>query len=123
MGDRGQVKIISEGSPDLYLYTHWTAYRLHKTVADALNRGRGRWNDNEYLSRIIFSEMIKDEVLEETGYGIGFELHGDVHKLVVVNITMGTAGIMDNDYTSWSWTQELIPFEDFINEYSSFERV
>ena len=72
MGDRAQVKITSQDNPDLYFYTHWGAEKLPIVVANALNRGRGRWGDYEYLNRIIFSEMIQDEVLSETGYGIGF---------------------------------------------------
>jgi hypothetical protein len=119
MGDRGQVEIISEDSPNLYFYTHWGANSLEYTVADALERGRGRWSDDEYLNRIIFSEMIKDEVLEETGYGIGFGMHGDIWKLVVVNYKDNTVGIKVANYEdnkfSWVWELEPTSFDNFIN--------
>jgi hypothetical protein len=72
MGDRGQVRFSFsfEDSTDLYLYTHWTGSELPTTVAYALNRGRSRWSDDVYLSRIIFNEMTLGEELETTGYGI-----------------------------------------------------
>lgn len=54
----------------IYLYTHWGADGLEKVLAEALEFGKGRWDDHSYLARIIFSRMIQDQVLEETGYGI-----------------------------------------------------
>jgi hypothetical protein len=54
----------------VYLYTHWTGDSLPTTVAAALRRGKGRWSDNTYLTRIVFSEMIKGDILGETGFGI-----------------------------------------------------
>lgn len=132
MGDRGQVQIISaEGSPDLFFYTHWGASNLENVVASAIMRGGARLGDEEYFNRIIFSEMIKDEVLKETGYGIGFDIHGDVYKLVVVNYKDKTVGIKGVSYPvieqgknewdakydysnpEWLWTQEPIPFSNF----------
>jgi hypothetical protein len=98
MGDRGQVRLISKGQPDIYLYTHWTAYRLAETVADALERGQSRWNDDEYLNRIIFCEMVKDEVLDETGYGIGTTLHGDTRLVVEVDHDEQTVTFLERRY-------------------------
>ena len=54
----------------IYLYTHWGAEHLEDVLREALIRGRSRWDDPPYLARIIFSEMIQDEVLDTTGYGI-----------------------------------------------------
>ena len=128
MGDRGQVQIISaEGSPDLFFYTHWGASDLEHIVAYAIVRGASRINDEEYFNRIVFSEMIKDDILSETGYGIGFSVHGDVWKLVVINYKDGTVGIKEVSYPStengtdyqnpeWVWTQEPIPFNDYVKQ-------
>lgn len=72
MGDRRNVLIDQEAGdkPVIVLYTHWSGSNLPATLAAALDRGRHRWTDPTYLTRIIFSEMIKDEVLDETGFGI-----------------------------------------------------
>lgn len=69
MGDRRNVVINVQGQPDLYFYTHWDGHKLPQIVQNAIKR-RLRWSDPSYLARIIFSEMIKDSVKDETGYGI-----------------------------------------------------
>ena len=84
MGDRGQVKLV-EGGDAIFLYTHWGAADLLSDVANALERGRERWDDPEYLNRIIFSEMIQDDVMDLTGYGIGSHQHDDVWRVVTIN--------------------------------------
>lgn len=52
------------------LYTHWGGSALHETLQAALKRGHDRWTDPSYLGRIIFSEMIFDDVMGNTGFGI-----------------------------------------------------
>ena len=80
MGDRGQI-LIKGG---VYLYTHYNASELETILSEALRGGR-RWSDSEYLARIIFCRMVRDDVDGELGYGIGTELHGDVWKLIEVD--------------------------------------
>jgi hypothetical protein len=84
MGDRAQVLIEDTG---VYLYTHWGGSNLLETVKEAIGskEGRGRWSDGEYLTRIIFSRMIKHDLMGETGYGIGTRQHGDIERLITVN--------------------------------------
>ena len=55
----GQVIIIGPyGS--VFLYTHDTADTLVKDVHDALKVGT-RWNDPDYLSKMIFCRMLPIE--------------------------------------------------------------
>lgn len=70
MGDRANVYVHHGAQPGVYLYTHWEGSELPQTVVSALQRGRPRWDDDAYLARIIFSEMIRDDIDGETGYGI-----------------------------------------------------
>ena len=71
MGMRRNIELdYGKLNSKIYFYTHWGAEGLEDSLRAALIRGRARWNDPEYLARIIFSEMIRDEVLQETGYGI-----------------------------------------------------
>jgi hypothetical protein len=81
MGDRAQIHIKDTG---VYLYTHWDGWRLEAIVQAALAR-KQRWDDVEYLTRIIFSEMIKKDIDGETGYGIGTALHGDAYKVIEID--------------------------------------
>jgi hypothetical protein len=79
---RTQVKIEDTG---IYLYSHWGSSEILQTVKRAIAK-RWRWDDYEYLTRIIFDEMMgKDSHGEETGFGIGTQQHGDIDNLVIVN--------------------------------------
>ena len=75
-----------EGKPEgkIYFYTHWGAEGLEDCLCAALIRGRDRWDDPSYLARIIFSEMIQDEVMGNTGYGIApYECDPEYPTIVV----------------------------------------
>lgn len=67
---------------------------MPKILKAALDRGRGRWSDRPYLIRIIFSEMIKDDILSETGFGIDYKM-GDGGTEIYIdsekqNVKIGT---------------------------------
>jgi len=120
MGDRGQVLIVDYDKEDegVYLYTHWGATDLVEVVRDAMKR-KLRWDDPCYLARIIFSEMIRDEIDGETGYGICTNQHGDIWRLVKVNCNTQQVTLMDEHWTGdkpeWrtTWTKT---FDEFIKE-------
>jgi hypothetical protein len=88
MGDRANV-LVRYGNSKVYLYTHWDGTDLPKTVKKALKRGESRWNDGQYLARIIFSEMIKGSVLDLTGYGISSEVGDGDNRIVEVDVNAG----------------------------------
>ena len=100
MGNRGNVVFKYEDGNKIYFYSHWGGSGLKEIVRQALIRGKDRWSDESYLARIVFCEMIKDEVLVTTGYGIApYEVDNE-HPLVVVDTKAQTV----ND----------IPFSDYI---------
>jgi len=106
MGERGQIFIKDTG---VYLYTHWGGYELKETLQKALAKN-WRWGDEEYLARVIFSVMIEDEVNEETGYGIGTQIHGDLnHPLLIVDVNEKT--ITEDTEEPKTWT-----FKEFVKE-------
>lgn len=107
MGDRGNIHIKEESGKSIYLYTHWNGELLPQILRDALDRGRGRWGDESYLTRIIFSEMIREDVLGETGYGIS-TYRGDYnHEDIVVDMKDKT--VTDRD-------GEVHTFEQYCNK-------
>lgn len=70
MGDRINLKLkYSQGEP-IYLYSHWGGSGMKETIKSALIRGKDRWDDESYLARIIFCEMVRWDVEGLTGYGI-----------------------------------------------------
>jgi hypothetical protein len=112
MGDRGIVKMVGEGQPSLNFYTHWGATDLPAVVAEALKRGKGRWDDESYLNRIVFSEMIQDDVLSETGYGIMVgDADYDAWRYVTINHDTKTVEVSDFQ-KSWS-------FDSFITAFAN----
>lgn len=102
MGDRGEIVIEDSG---VHFYTHWGASELHEVLAAALKRGRDRWDDYPYLSRIIFSEMIRDDIDGLTGFGIDTHT-SDVRRSIVVNCQERIVTVDDEVYS----------FEEFVKE-------
>jgi len=79
MGDRGNVYVHAGDFPGVYLYSHWGGSGLAETTRRALARGRDRWDDDQYLARIIFCEMVKNDLEGTTGYGISaYQGDGDL---------------------------------------------
>lgn len=86
MGDRANVIMRSKDQPDLFLYTHWAGYHLPGIVKEALARQQ-RWDDEAYLGRIIFCEMVKGAVRDETGFGISTRSCDNEYPFLVVDVT------------------------------------
>lgn len=103
MGDRANVLIKSKGRKGVYLYPHWSGSALPAQVAGALKK-KERWNDEQYLNRIIFCEMVKSNLSETTGFGItGYVGDGDDR---IIRIDVDTQKITMNG--------EVYSFSDFI---------
>lgn len=110
MGDRGQILIKDFG---IYFYSHWKGFELRKFVQNALKIKR-RWDDKEYLSRIIFCEMIKDNVSSEKGFGIGDVKHSDLNNpLLIVDIANQKISEEQGEYSDGVLLIEM-SFDEFI---------
>lgn len=112
MGDRANVAVVQSAGP-VFLYTHWTGSDLPAIVQRALAH-KQRWTDDQYLARIVFSEMIRDSVLDETGFGIGTEPSDGEDRIVVVDVAgqqvyYATGKDLVPLYNHKRWT-----FEEFI---------
>ena len=94
MGDRANIGVIMRDFHDtdganttvVFFYSHWGGSQIEETLADALDRGRGRWSDDSYLARIIFSEMIKDQILDDTGYGMSIYVGDNENPILIVDL-------------------------------------
>lgn len=83
MGCRGQIA-VQQGNGRVYLYTHWTGDQVEEVLRSALRRSVGRWDVDEYITRIIFCELVKGDENGLTGYGIGLAQHGDTEYPIPV---------------------------------------
>jgi hypothetical protein len=81
MRERGQVLIKDVG---VYLYTHRKADELILRVQEAMAK-EWRWDDPEYLARIIFDCMKGNDIDSEMEYGIGTERHKGIWTLITVD--------------------------------------
>ncbi len=69
MGDRASI-VVKDGEDRVYLYTHWNGLgTLATDLRDALAR-RERWDDAQYLARIIFCRMVREDLDGTTNFGI-----------------------------------------------------
>ena len=90
MGCRGTIEIWENGAAPkdeeapVVLYTHWGAHEMLSDLKAVLSR-RKRWGDAAYLSRMIFSRMIRSDIEGETGYGIMTCNIGDAEEEIVVD--------------------------------------
>ncbi len=98
MGDRANIRFVGERYTNkknataadhrerpMFFYTHWQGYKLPLVLQDALARGKSRWNDPTYLARIIFSEMVKDDVMAETGFGLSLRIGDGEDQVITVD--------------------------------------
>ena len=78
MGDRAQIEIRQpyDETVSIYLYTHWAGGEVHTRLANALRKGKSRWSDSGYITRIIMNGLQGFD-RETTGFGIGIEPHAD----------------------------------------------
>lgn len=99
MGDRANIAVL-QGSPDraVFIYSHWSGLEgMFEKLQTALRR-KQRWDDNSYLCRIIISEVIRDSLDRETGYGVSTYMVDNEHPILVVDTSGRRVGIAsEND--------------------------
>ena len=52
------------------LYSHWGEDSMYEDLAQALQHAAVRSGDREYYVRMAISHLLKDSILDETGFGI-----------------------------------------------------
>lgn len=98
MGDRANVYVRESAEAGVFLYTHGRGTELPETVQAGLRRAAeaDRLQDTAYLTRILFCEMVKGDVLGATGYGISTRVEDGDRRIIVVNPSAGTVGYAMN---------------------------
>ena len=108
MGLGATITVRGTNNFQVHLYSHWDGDKLKGVLQAALNRGRDRWSDPSYLSRIIFSEMIQNHLMETTGYGIS-NTEIPCNRPLIVDCSSKTVSIGHLDSSPI-----ILPMEDFI---------
>jgi hypothetical protein len=93
MGDRANIVMHFDDGGQVWFYTHWAGSELAETLQAALKRGESHWDDPAYLARIIFCEMVRDDIDGLTGYGISTSEQDNEHPYIHVDTTTQTVQI------------------------------
>lgn len=101
MGDRANIVVhTGDDGKDVWLYTHWSGYRVPETLRQALAKG-WRWTDPSYLARIIFDQLTTGQHGEETGYGISTGMCDNEHPILRVVVTDDCKGRVEYHPSVW----------------------
>lgn len=99
MGDRGNIVMHYEVGGEIYFYSHWRGSDLPKILQAALLKGKDRWDDSQYLPRIVFCELVKGDEGGRTGYGISPTIGDNEYALLHVHLGNQTIKLRDHSWT------------------------
>jgi len=70
MGERINY-VFDDGTETLtVLYSHWGATNWEDDLIAALDHAKPRYRDYSYFTRMVISHLIREHILDETGFGI-----------------------------------------------------
>jgi hypothetical protein len=96
MGDRGNIYVVQhphrEPEGGIFIYTHWGGHKLPELLQSALKTGKSRWNDEPYLTRVIFDAVSVDNE-GITGVGLTTYLTDNEYPILVVDSEKQTVGV------------------------------
>lgn len=110
MGERCNIKIVEPWEGEIYFFSHWKGENLIVDLHRALTRGKDRWYDPEYLNRIIFCDVVRNDEQGLTGYGLSTYLMDSDYPLLTVNHKTQTVEIGEGGAAALKYS-----FEDFVN--------
>lgn len=107
MGDRGNIVIRKRGQDALFMYTHWRGSDLPEIVALGLSRGETRWDDEQYLNRILFQTLVGKD-FGTTGFGLSTEM-GDGGTEVYIDPEAQIVEFEGTPYTYLGFIEQFAP--------------
>jgi hypothetical protein len=113
MGDRANVYVKNDSDKGVYLYTHWGGYELPLVVKQALAK-RWRWNDESYLTRIIFDAMTEGRQGNETGFGIATYRPDNEHLIIALDCSESKIAFCQPDSEAAVQGEHTWTFEEFV---------
>lgn len=120
MGDRANIAVLqyesgSNGKRNtVILYTHSGGYSLPEDLMVALERGKNRWEDTQYLSRIIFCQMVGKDFDGTTGYGITTQVQDNSYPILVVDPGNGKVYLAD-EQDLYTPTSTVRTFQEYVD--------
>lgn len=106
---RGNI-YVKQPSGGIYLYTQSRGNKLPNILRQALLHGKSRWGNTPVLTRIIFGEMMSNDVLNVDGFAISTELSDNDNYILVVDDSNERIGI----FTEAGGCLRTFSYEEFI---------
>lgn len=116
MGDRANIVIEKDTGMfphEVYFYTHWHGRKIKPILKAALIKGVDRWDDPQYLSRVIFCELVSAGKDEVTGFGITTAIGDGGYKLLCVNMEEKKVRVRDSGKNVRAPVLKEWSFEDY----------
>lgn len=126
MGDRANIVVLDDedrsGKIGLFLYTHWSGSELPALLKAGLDRAKDRWQDTQYLARILFQAMLDGDE-GTTGYGISTSLGDNSYPLLVVDVPKQTiTEYPEKTYLDHGWAKladyKGVPIASYSGQWS-----
>lgn len=114
----GQLEIKSfYGS--VFLYTHDLAHTLLHVVHETLSK-KVKWDDADYLSRMLFCKMIPPEFWNsDKGFGIGTQMYADVQLLITIDTVNSKITITNFDKSTVASRSLHYSFDSFMENFTN----
>jgi hypothetical protein len=93
--------VFDDGTQSLaVLYSHWGESNWKDDLVHALVHAQPRKGDYSYFTRMVISHLMKEQILDETGFGIYAIGRDDIgkglDKTVVLDLLSNTLTDLDN---------------------------
>jgi hypothetical protein len=93
--------VFDDGTDSLVnLYSHWGESNWQDDLVGALIHAQPRKGDTSYFTRMIISHLMKEQILDETGFGIyaisRSEIANNFDKTVVLDLVNNLLTDLDN---------------------------
>lgn len=114
MGARINFVFKDGTDSSVVLYSHWGQTEWQTDIAAALEHSKPRWSDSSYATRMMISHLIKDSILDETGFGI----YSITHPNVPSHYDLGEQTIVI-DFVNKTITDNVsVPWDKFVAAYT-----
>lgn len=97
------------------LYSHWGQDSWQTDLADAILHAAPRHTDSSYGTRMMISHLLKDSIMDETGFGI--------YAINDSNVDLGEQTIVI-DFTNKTVTDNVsVNWDKFVSAYGALQTV
>jgi hypothetical protein len=97
--------------PSVVLYSHWGQTEWQRDIAGALEHSKPRWADSSYGIRMMISYLIKDSIMDETGFGI-YSISGNDYDLGEQTVVIDFINKTVLDEVPVTWTNFITAYSD-----------